>query len=210
MIVGLWHVWQVLNINRDHAAGLLKELPSVWPGHLFLLSHPVPPVVIIHRVGIHPDTVPRSPTVPLGRVAANPVGQSINHGLGQLTRLVNPSPCELKGQQLADILGLVKRQEDHLAVNPSRVTPGRQPDVVGDGRCPQHGPKGSLWEQVQPCLDGGCLQHGVAVSHNSPARVPDVVDGRWLLLHGLDKDLGRTPIALARPHRAHDALHKVL
>ena len=210
MIVGLRHVGQVFNIHGHHAAGLLEELPRILAGHLLLFCHAVPPVVIVHRVGIHPDPVPCGPAVPLGRVSANPVGQPVNHSLGKLPGLVHPGTGELKGQQFAHILGLVKGQEDDLAVNAGRITPGRQPDVVGNGRCPQHLAESGLWKQIQPGLNGGGLQHGIAVSHNGPARIPDVVNGRGLLLHGLNEDLGRAAVALAGAHWAHDALDKVL
>ena len=142
MVIGLWHVGQVFNIDRHHTAGLLKELPRIGPAHLFLLGHAMPPVIVVHGVGIHPDTVPCGPAIALGRVSANPVGQSIDHGLGQLTGLIDPRAGQLQRQQLSDILGLVKGQKDDLAVNASRITTGRQPDVVRDGRCPQHGAKG--------------------------------------------------------------------
>ena len=194
VVIGLWHLRQILDIHRHDTAGLLPELPRILAGHLLLLGHAMPPVVVIHGVGIHPDPVPCGPAIALSRVSANPVGQSIDHGLWQLTRLINPSAGQLQRQQLSDILGLVKGQEDDLAIDASGLTTGWQPDVVGDGRCPQHGSKGGLWKQVKPCLDGGGLQHGIAVPDNRPPAVPDVINRAWLLLHRLDEDLARAAV----------------
>ena len=77
---------------------------------------------------------------------------------------------------------MVKSKEYDFTVNTCCITPARQPYMVGDGWCPEHGAKGSLWEQVEPGLDGGGLQHGVAVTHNRKPSVFDAIHGAGLLL----------------------------
>ena len=208
MVVGLWVLGQIIRVGLHHAAWLLPELPGIRAGHALLLGHVVPPVVVIHRVGVHDDAVPGSAPIALGRVAANTVGESVDHSLWQFSRLVDPGTRELEREQLPDILWLVERQENHLHVDPSRAIAGRQADVVGDGRCPQHRAEGGLWEQIQPGLDGGGLEHRVAVTHHRPAAVFDIVNRGRLLLDSLDEDLAGAAVALPRPHGPHQSLHK--
>ena len=202
VVVGLGVVWQIIAVYRHHATGLLVELPGELACQLFHLGQTEPPVVVVHRVGVHPDARPCGTTVALRWVSANAVCQSIDHGLGQLTRLVHPCACQFEGQQLADVFGLIERQEDDFAVDASSVTAGGQADVVRDRRRPEQRAERGLGEQIQPCLDGGGLQHRVAVSHDGEAAVADAVNGGRFLLDSAHHHLGAASVRLAAAHRA--------
>ena len=78
--------------------------------------------------------------------------------------------------------------------------------MVGDWWGVHHRPEGGFGEQVEPGLDGGGFQHGVAVSHHRPARISDVINRAWLLLNRLLEDLCRATVAFAGAHRPHHAL----
>ena len=127
MVVRLGVLRQIISRNLDDTAWLLPKLPTLW---LFLLGHVVPPVVVIHRVRIHPDPVPRRATITLGGIPANPVREAVYDRFGQFSGLVDPCTRELQRQELTHVFRLIERQEDDLTVDAGSVTAGGQSYVM--------------------------------------------------------------------------------
>ena len=75
-------------------------------------------MIVIHRVRVGPYPAPGRASVRLGRVTTHTMRKALYDGKRQLTGLVDPAAGQLEREQLADILRLVERQKNNLAIKP--------------------------------------------------------------------------------------------